>query len=63
MKTKYKFIYFERIPDKNGFYIKNNKLGAYLGVIGYYPPWRQYVFEGYEGCVFNTLVFLIFSIL
>ena len=27
--------------------------GDELGTVSWYGPWRQYVFEPFEGCVFN----------
>lgn len=53
MKTEYKFIHFRRINDKE-WAVKNNKTKGHIGEISYYSPWRQYVFEGFSGCVFNN---------
>lgn len=55
MKTKYKFIYFEKgiSQGKEFWAIKNNKTTTTLGFIRYYKPWRQYVFESMRDSVFN----------
>lgn len=56
MKTKYKHIYFVEFPvalKKPAYLCRNNKTSGELGKILYYPLWRKYVFEGFEGCVFD----------
>lgn len=46
METTYKHIYFvEFVGGKHPSYlIKNNKSKTELGVIVWYPQWRQYTF-------------------
>lgn len=56
MKTRYKYIHFVNAldADKNpSFMCYNNKNDSVLGWVEYYKPWKQYVFEGKGGCVFN----------
>ncbi len=50
MKTKYKFIYFEKIAitedlQKPSWLCRNNKTNDILGTIFWYQTWKQYVFE------------------
>jgi hypothetical protein len=46
MKTKYKHIYFKKIPPEKGlWYCFNNSTGIGLGCISWYAPWHQRVFE------------------
>lgn len=53
MKTRYKHIHFE--DDGAGFYYcKNNRSNNIIGGVSYYTSWKRYVFEGVEGCVFDT---------
>lgn len=58
MKTRYKHIHFKefREPFIEGrcFMIVNNKTEASLGTIYFYPQWKKYVFEGFEGCCFDV---------
>ena len=51
MKTKYKYIHFEKIAGQ--WFCYNNKAKSELGRIEYYSRWRQYVIEFEQGCVFN----------
>lgn len=56
MRTKYKYIHFEKLLDAKSrtyWFCKNNKSKRGLGIVEYYKPWRQYVFEAYGDCVFN----------
>lgn len=54
-----KYIYFELIkkkPKTNVYRVCNKKTDDELGIIEWYPYWRQYIFEPtYErmACVFN----------
>lgn len=52
MKTKYKYIYFEKI--KGEWICFNNKSKYALGWICYYRKWKLYVIEFKSGCVFNN---------
>ncbi len=51
MKTKYKYIHFERIAGQ--WFCYNNTTQDELGRIQYYRRWKQYVIEFEPGCVFN----------
>lgn len=53
MKTRYKFIHFEKSEELDGYFCKNNKSRDVLGFVNYYTSWHTYVFEGIDGCVFN----------
>jgi len=57
MKAKYKYIEFtfsdKKSPLKGGSCI-NRKSKDMLGYWDYYAPWKQYVIEFLEDCVFNT---------
>jgi len=57
MKTEYKYIKFtfndKDAPLKGGFCI-NKRSKTTLGFWDYYAPWKQYVIEFLEDCVFNT---------
>ena len=69
-KTRYKFIHFERIVkaiapladidieevQKCKFDLEclNNKSNCVLGDVSYYKSWRQWVFDPFEDCVWNT---------
>lgn len=52
MKTKYKYIHFEKVVGC-GWYCYNNKNENVLGRIEYYRRWKQYIIEFEPGCVFN----------
>lgn len=53
MKTRYKYIHFERVATFWECY--NNKSEKVLGEINYYPSWRCWVFESVGlGIVFNV---------
>lgn len=58
MKTRYKHIHFEECPGPAAkhplYYCKNNRDGCILGKVFYYLTWKKYVFEGGDGCVFDT---------
>ncbi len=56
MKTKYKFIHFNKCPDGSqwDYILHNNKTNDILGFIFYYPQWKQSVIEFEEKCVFNN---------
>lgn len=48
MKTRYEYIHFVKIEDKpktSVWRCQNNKSNHELGLIMWYAPWRQYVFE------------------
>jgi len=51
MKTHYQFIHFEQKAETKTTYCwscKNNKNGAQLGEVRWYPQWRQW-------CYFPTI--------
>ena len=62
MEKKYKFITIK--PSKNGVFTKtakgqhplyvitNNRGGDIIGILSFYGPWKQYVFESGDA-VFN----------
>ena len=57
MKTEYKYISFKLTDgkdNKKGALCLNKKTGTVLGYVEYYKPWKQYVIEFLEDCVFNT---------
>lgn len=59
MKTKYKYIHFEHrsselYTNDNIWTCRNNKSNSLLGMIEYYPSWRQHVISFEKGCVFNN---------
>ena len=58
MKTRYKYIHFEKEsqPGKRPIYgCFNNKTDDHLGFVEWYSPWRTWVFTAYsEACVFNA---------
>jgi hypothetical protein len=59
MKTKYKFIYFEKANWKTeGFKVwrcLNSKSSNTLGYVEYYLLWKQYIFEAYaDSIVFSA---------
>ena len=55
---KYKFITIQdsKHPHLPGrlYDIINNRSGDSIGEIGYYSPWKQYVFSSRPECVFNN---------
>ena len=56
MKTRYKFIHFKLIrtcTKTTVWGIYNNRSGASLGGIAYYPSWREYCQYGQTGSIFN----------
>ena len=56
MKTEYKYIKFVQIPQKTktSIWNCNNKSGNYaLGIVKWYPAWRQYCFFPCGNMVFN----------
>lgn len=55
MKTKYKYIYFEKTPvNEDEWDIWNNRHQDLIGRIKYYEPWKQYVFIGRDDCIFSA---------
>ena len=57
LKTEYKYISFKLtdVEDyKKGAECLNKKSGLCLGYVEYYKPWKQYVIEFLEDCVFNN---------
>jgi hypothetical protein len=55
MKTKYKWIEFEKMSDEpEAWECRNHKSDDLLGVVEYYNSWRQFVFNPYlESLIFN----------
>jgi len=53
LKTKYKHILFEQVGDSKTWIIRNKKTAGKLGFVEYYPRRHRYVFEGFEGCVYD----------
>ena len=57
---KYQYITIQQVNDKlhegKPFYmITSNRKGSELGLIFYYPPWKQYVFsQSQENILFNN---------
>jgi hypothetical protein len=45
MKTKYKFINFQKKEHESFYRILNNKSGVCLGYVIYYKEWKQWVFS------------------
>ena len=57
LKQRYKFIHFGRVAVVNCEYewkCLTNKSNEPLGVILFYKPWKQYVIQFNDGCVFNN---------
>ena len=53
--TKYMtFELADRKPKTTGWNVVNNKSGALLGIVEWYGPWRQYVFEAIDQPIFNN---------
>ena len=56
---KYKYIFIKQVNEeifnkKPVYRIYNNKSNEQLGMLYYYPAWRQYVFtQASKGCIFN----------
>lgn len=56
MKTTYKYITIveiKKMPLTSLFEVFNNKSGGGLGIIKWYPIWRQYSFFPRPGTVFS----------
>ena len=54
MKTRYEYVHFERIKATRDWLCRNNQSKAIIGYVTWYRQWKQYVFEGREGCVFSA---------
>lgn len=56
MKTKYKHIYFEakKVGSSTIWICRNNKTQMHIGFVSHFNQWRRWVFEGIQGCVFDT---------
>jgi len=54
MKTEYKHIHFEKDDGGKTYYCKSNQSKSIIGIVSFYPPWKRYVFEGREFCVFDA---------
>jgi hypothetical protein len=44
MKTSYRFIHFVQ-SARGPWACRNNKTGVLLGVVHFYHPWKQYVWQ------------------
>ena len=58
MKTRYKHIYFDEVPtmiveEHCTWFCRNNKTDDVLGTLTYYSPWKRWVFEGEQDCLFD----------
>ena len=54
MKTKYRFIHFEQTILVGIWNCINNRHSTILGVVSYYTPWKQYVFNAEDtGDIFS----------
>lgn len=52
--SKYlEFVHIERKTKTHVWEVLSKEHGFGLGLIKYYPAWRQYAFFPYEGNVFN----------
>ncbi len=69
MITKFKFIHFveiEQKPKTKVYSCRNNRSGDELGVVKWYPGWRQYCFFPDElaslvfnaGCLADIITFM-----
>ena len=57
MKTEYKYIHFRKIEQKPKtavYQCINTNHDDLLGIVEWYPPWRQYCFAPEYRCVFNN---------
>jgi len=57
MQTQYEFIHFEKIvdsPKTSTWICVNNESGGTLGVVNYYPNWRQYCFFARSNTIFSA---------
>ncbi len=57
MKTEYKYIHFVKIEDKpktSVWSCRNSNDHTELGIIKWYPPWRQYCYFTRDLVIFNT---------
>jgi hypothetical protein len=57
MQARYTYIHFEQIgqkPKTSVWACRSNSSKAILGMIEWYPPWRQYCFFPAPDCVFNV---------
>lgn len=55
MKTRYKYIHFEKDdPTLDRWFCCNNKTNSEMAEIIYYEPWKQYVIEYMSEFVFNN---------
>lgn len=53
----YKYIHFVKIEDKpktSVYSCRNNSTDYELGVIKWYPGWRQYCFMPHGQCIFSV---------
>ena len=44
----------EVFKNKPVYRVYNKKSKEPLGIISYYPSWKEYIFSSKEGCVFNN---------
>ena len=53
-ESKYlEFVHLENKPKTRVYQVRSKLYGFGLGLIKYYPAWRQYSFFSFEGSVFN----------
>lgn len=45
MKTRYKFIHFDRTACEEVWICINNRMGDHLGYVKWYRPWRKWMFQ------------------
>lgn len=55
---KYRYITIRQIDNETFkqhpvYRIFNNKSNAQLGILSYYPQWKQYIFSSYEDVVYD----------
>ena len=56
-QARYKYIHFVKVKEKPRtavYECRNNRSSEDIGQVGWYGPWRQYVFEAEMGAVFNN---------
>ena len=57
---KYRFVTIRRngeecFEGQPVYRVYSNKSGKHLAIISFYKPWKQYVFNSNEECVFNNM--------
>lgn len=55
MKTHYKFIHFAKHEDfDTAWWCHNNRTGGTLGMVEWYRPWKQYIFNAHDDSLFSA---------